>query len=317
VVQETPRQVPCKFADDVRGEFVIARRPRGTEKPVPLTPALLEDLRSTAVSTRLGALDELAVWLSGTHIGRVLAATEALQHVASTDDSFRVRTRAQELLDEHREAYERSLSEAPERITVLPTRPAPPPGRPEVTSPTEPPQPGRTSEPPGEDLRARWMTWALGEADGDRDLAAAAVEAALASAAAGADAGAAAEAGRQAIATRRAPAAPTPATPPTPPPAPPTRPVTPPTAPTGPLAPAGTPSQATIALVLGVLSPLTCWLGFILGPIAMWYGHNAQQRIKASTGRAGGLAQARAGFWLGLTGMGVALVELLIVFINR
>jgi hypothetical protein len=70
------------------------------------------------------------------------------------------------------------------------------------------------------------------------------------------------------------------------------------------------PSEATIALVLGILSPLTC--GVVLGPIAIWYGRKAQQQIRAHPATLGGDGLATVGIWLGAIGIVVFVIELLI-----
>jgi len=155
------------------------------------------------------------------------------------------------------------------------------------------------------------MAWALRESNGDQTLAAAAVAAAMAAAAAGADSSAAADAGRREIARLRAQrvapappytapawtAQPRPATAP-----PPQRPVVPVALPR--------PPEATVALVLGILSPLTC--GVVLGPIAIWYGRRAQQQIRANPAALGGEGLATAGIWLGAIGIVVFVIELVV-----
>ena len=334
VVQETPRQQPCKFADDVRGEFVIARRPRGTEKPVPLSDTLVEDLRSTAVPTRLAAVEELAIWLAGAHIGRVLAAIAALRQVVASDDSNRVRARAQQVLDEHRDAVERALSSTPDRITVL-TQPShrhaaePTPAQPVAPRPAAVEAVPARAAPPAEDVGSAWIAWALRESHGDHALASAGAAAAMSAASAGADSTGAAEAGRREIARLRAAAAaaaPAPVAPAPVAPAPvAAAPYQPPAAAPTPQAPAWQPNpslpagqarppEAMVALVLGILSLVTC--GIILGPIAIWYGRRGQQRIRESAGQLGGASFASAGIWLGVVGIVLYGGGLLIWFLH-
>ena len=61
-----------------------------------------------------------------------------------------------------------------------------------------------------------------------------------------------------------------------------------------------TESQATVALILGILS--ICCVGIILGPIAYFVGTGALNRINASGGTLGGAGIAQAGRVLGIIG---------------
>ena len=58
-------------------------------------------------------------------------------------------------------------------------------------------------------------------------------------------------------------------------------------------------SQATLALVLGIVSVVCC---SILGPVAIFIGNASRQRIQASGGTLGGGGLATAGFVLGIIG---------------
>jgi hypothetical protein len=58
-------------------------------------------------------------------------------------------------------------------------------------------------------------------------------------------------------------------------------------------------SQATTALVLGILSVVCC---SILGPVAIFIGNASRRRIQASGGTLGGGGLATAGFVLGIIG---------------
>jgi hypothetical protein len=208
VLNENPTQRPKKFAD-VRGEFVIARRPRGTEKPVPLTAELIEGLRSPARTTRLDAVTELADWLEGSHLGKILAAYAALQRVATEDDSVIVQNAAKAALEGHQNEYERALAEQTERITVLhtPQRSR----RDEMTRPERqsvepsPPAPPAPPIPPQipESSRDAWQAWAMTETNRNVDLARIAADAALAALSRGASSEAAVSAARRAITRAR------------------------------------------------------------------------------------------------------------------
>jgi hypothetical protein len=113
VVSETPRQRPGRFGA-VQGEFMIARRRPGSEEPVPLPPDIAADLDSPHRAPRQSAVEFLAGWLHGGHIGRALAAKSALERMAGEDDSLTVRQLA-------RDALERPLEPAP-----APAAPEPP-----------------------------------------------------------------------------------------------------------------------------------------------------------------------------------------------
>jgi hypothetical protein len=58
-------------------------------------------------------------------------------------------------------------------------------------------------------------------------------------------------------------------------------------------------SQATLALVLGIISVFCC---AILGPVALFIGNSSRQRIQASGGTLGGGGLATAGLILGVIG---------------
>jgi hypothetical protein len=71
--------------------------------------------------------------------------------------------------------------------------------------------------------------------------------------------------------------------------------------------------RATLALVLGILSVVTCQL---LGPFAWVIGQRAVHEIDASGGRVGGRGAAQAGYVLGVVGtvmLGLGLLSLLVL----
>jgi hypothetical protein len=61
-----------------------------------------------------------------------------------------------------------------------------------------------------------------------------------------------------------------------------------------------TDSQATVSLVLGILSVFCC--GIVLGPVALFMGNASRRRIDASGGAVGGYGLATAGMVLGIIG---------------
>ena len=71
-----------------------------------------------------------------------------------------------------------------------------------------------------------------------------------------------------------------------------------------------TDSQATVALILGILS--ICCVGIILGPIAYFLGTGALNRINASGGTVGGASIAQAGRVLGIIGAVLSFLAIIV-----
>jgi hypothetical protein len=90
VVARTPTQKPRKFAINQEGRLVIAIAPA---KPVRLPPELQAAITSVFAGARLDAVSELDRWLHSGHVGRRLAAEQALRKLAQ-DDSRQVATAA-------------------------------------------------------------------------------------------------------------------------------------------------------------------------------------------------------------------------------
>jgi hypothetical protein len=74
-----------------------------------------------------------------------------------------------------------------------------------------------------------------------------------------------------------------------------------------------TDSQATLALVLGILSLFCCP---VLGPVAIFIGNASRGRIQASGGSLGGGGLATAGFVLGIIGTVWLVILALIVVVD-
>jgi hypothetical protein len=73
---------------------------------------------------------------------------------------------------------------------------------------------------------------------------------------------------------------------------------------------------AVPALVFGVLSIVAAGCGvLVLGPAAIYFGHKARVRVKASSGHLGGETMALVGMWLGAIGIFVDLAALLVLVI--
>jgi hypothetical protein len=71
-------------------------------------------------------------------------------------------------------------------------------------------------------------------------------------------------------------------------------------------------SQATLALVLGIISVFCC---AILGPVALFIGNSSRQRINASGGTLGGGGLATAGMILGIIGTVVLVFGVISVIV--
>jgi hypothetical protein len=61
-----------------------------------------------------------------------------------------------------------------------------------------------------------------------------------------------------------------------------------------------TDSQATVSLVLGILSLFCC--GIVLGPVAIFMANASRRKIQAGGGAIGGAGLASAGLVLGIVG---------------
>ena len=81
-----------------------------------------------------------------------------------------------------------------------------------------------------------------------------------------------------------------------------------------------TDGQATAALVVGILSLFGVFCygvpSLILGPIAIFLGLNARNRIRAAQGTLGGSGFAKAGWIMGTVGLvlGAAILFFVVVF---
>jgi hypothetical protein len=77
-----------------------------------------------------------------------------------------------------------------------------------------------------------------------------------------------------------------------------------------------TDGQATLALVLGIISVVGCGCGSVLGPVALFIGNASRQRIAASGGTLGGGGMATAGFVLGIFGTIILVGGVLILGVD-
>lgn len=72
-------------------------------------------------------------------------------------------------------------------------------------------------------------------------------------------------------------------------------------------------SQATLSLVLGIVSVLCC---AILGPVAFFIGNSSLSRIRGSGGTLGGEGLAQAGRILGIIGTVFLVLWILFVVVR-
>jgi len=143
--------------------------------------------------------------------------------------------------------------------------------------------------------RQAWTKWALNESGGNAQLAAIAVEAALKALATGAEARSAADAARRALPPGVRTALPQ---------------HTQGLGRSATLPKAANTHDATVALILGLLSVFLCAL---LGPVAIWYGRKVRRRIAVTDGPRAGAAIA--GIWLGVVGtflLGFGIISVLV-----
>jgi outer membrane protein assembly factor BamD (BamD/ComL family) len=121
----TPNQTPTKSASKQAGEIVLRQITRIEEtRPVSLPSELMEATEDSRPFVREGAVDQLEKLLKGRNLGRARSAKEALERMASEDDSFRVRQAAAQALApihqaEQKAKEERKAKEETERLAVL------------------------------------------------------------------------------------------------------------------------------------------------------------------------------------------------------
>jgi hypothetical protein len=95
----TPNQTPSKWTFDVQGDLFLARSSYRAEiEPAELPVELRVAIESPLPRVRAGAVEELAEFLRGTHLGLALSARLALEQLLD-DDSRRVAEAAARTLD--------------------------------------------------------------------------------------------------------------------------------------------------------------------------------------------------------------------------
>jgi WD40 repeat protein len=102
ISQETPQQRPRKWDLDIEGRIYIARNPAPV-KAAKLPTELQDSIEDRRPWVRLGAVQELANLLAGSHRGMALAASETLRALQA-DDSTQVRSAAAKCLSDYEAA---------------------------------------------------------------------------------------------------------------------------------------------------------------------------------------------------------------------
>jgi hypothetical protein len=94
VTRVNPDQTPQKWLFDVAGDLYVARRSTPVTRPSELPAPLVESMESLLAWERQSTIEPLTTLLRGDHPGRSLAARLALERLAETDDSLKVRRAA-------------------------------------------------------------------------------------------------------------------------------------------------------------------------------------------------------------------------------
>jgi hypothetical protein len=94
VTRVNPDQTPQKWLFDVAGDLYVARRSTPVTRPSELPAPLVESMESLLAWERQSTIEPLTTLLRGSHPGRSLAARLALEGLAETDDSLKVRQAA-------------------------------------------------------------------------------------------------------------------------------------------------------------------------------------------------------------------------------
>lgn len=119
VTRVNPDQTPKKWAFDIDGELMVARRRGGVTTPSELPEPIRESMASEFYWERKAVVEPLARLLTGDHPGRALAARLALEEMAAKDDSDTVKQTARAAL------AAAPAAGAPPGTRELPTEPEP------------------------------------------------------------------------------------------------------------------------------------------------------------------------------------------------
>jgi hypothetical protein len=125
----TPKQTPTKSASKVEGEIVLRQNMRIEDiKPMPLPDDLISEIEDLRPYVREIAVQKLEKILKGKNLGLARSAREALENIATKDDSRRVAQTATQILESIRQTEqlamqkveeEQKAREEAERIAIL------------------------------------------------------------------------------------------------------------------------------------------------------------------------------------------------------
>jgi len=121
----TPKQTPTKSSSKVEGEIVLRQSTRIEDiKPISLSDDLITEIDDLRPYVREIAVQKLEKILKGKNLGLARSAREALEKIASNDDSRRVSLAATQVLDsirqiEKKAEEERKAREEAERLAIL------------------------------------------------------------------------------------------------------------------------------------------------------------------------------------------------------
>src|SRR5258706_151934 len=88
IVSLTPKQTPGKWSYKQQGEIILRQSTRIEDiKPIPLPPELIDEIEDTRPYVREPAVQKLEKILKGKNIGLARSARDALEKIASNDDS--------------------------------------------------------------------------------------------------------------------------------------------------------------------------------------------------------------------------------------
>ncbi len=115
IVDVTPKQTPGKWSYKQQGEIVLRQSTRiETIKPIPLPDDLSSEIKDLRPYVREAAVQQLEGLLKGKNLGLARSAREALEKIASEDDSRRVLLAATQALESVHQAEQLAMQKAEE-----------------------------------------------------------------------------------------------------------------------------------------------------------------------------------------------------------
>lgn len=119
IARLTPKQTPTKSSSKQEGEIVLRKITRLEDiKPVPLSAALIDSIENPLPEVRLAAVQQMAKLLHGKNLGLARSAREALERIATEDDSRRVAEVATETLESIRQEEQKEGQKAEEDQSI-------------------------------------------------------------------------------------------------------------------------------------------------------------------------------------------------------